>query len=88
MQSDYVVDLHGQLLVDFLGRYETLADDFAEACRRIGIAQPALPHRRQANDRGRDYRRYYSDDLAALVAQHFEPDIRRFGYRFDPPHGG
>ena len=28
------------------------------------------------------------DDLAALVAQHFEPDIRRFGYRFDPPHGG
>ncbi|MGB5201246.1 MAG: sulfotransferase family 2 domain-containing protein [Sedimenticolaceae bacterium] len=85
LQSDYVVDLHGQLLVDFLGHYETLPEDFAEACRRIGIVQPALPHRRQANDRGQDYRGYYSDDLAALVAQHFEPDIRRFGYRFDPP---
>lgn len=88
LQSDYVVDLHGQLLVDFLGHYETLQEDFAEACRRIGIAPRALPHRRQANDRGQDYRSYYSDDLAALVAQHFEPDIRRFGYRFDPPHGG
>lgn len=88
LQSDYVVDLHGRQLVDFLGHYETLTEDFAEVCRRIGIAQPALPHRRQADDRGRDYRSYYSDDLAALVARHFEPDIRRFGYRFDPPHAG
>ncbi len=86
LQSDYVVDLHGRLLVDFLGHYETLQEDFAAACRRIGIAHPALPHRRQANGRGQDYRSYYSDDLAALLAQHFEADIRRFGYRFDPPH--
>jgi len=85
LQSDYAIDLHGQLLVDFLGRYETLHDDFAAACRRIGIAPPALPHKRQATDREKDYRSYYSDELAELVASHFEPDIRLFGYAFDPP---
>ena len=84
LQSDYAVDLHGRLLVDFLGHYETLQDDFSEACRRIGIASPSLPHRRQATDRTKDYRSYYSDDLAELVARHFEPDIRLLGYRFDP----
>jgi hypothetical protein len=82
-QSDYVIDLHGNLILDFVGRYERLQDDFAEACRCIGIACPALPHRRQATDRERDYRAYYSAETADLVAAHFQPDIERFGYRFD-----
>jgi hypothetical protein len=84
-QSDYLVDLHGNVIVDFVGRYERLEEDFAEACRRIGIAPPALPHRRRATDRGRDYRGYYTDETRALVADHFRPDIEMFGYPFDPP---
>jgi len=84
LQSDYVIDLHGKVLVDFIGRYETLHDDFEEACRRIGIEAPALPHKRQAKDRGKDYRSYYTDELAAMVAERFAPDIELFGYTFDP----
>jgi hypothetical protein len=84
LQSDYLIDLHGQVIVDFIGRYERLEDDFAEACRRIGIPAPALPHRRQAKDRGRDYRSYYDDVTAALVAERFQADIALLGYRFDP----
>ncbi|MDY6909252.1 MAG: sulfotransferase family 2 domain-containing protein [Thermodesulfobacteriota bacterium] len=81
-QSDYLVDLDGSLLVDFVGRYERLEEDFAEACRRIGIRPPALPHKRKATDR-RDYRTYYTDETAELVARHFRRDIELFGYRFD-----
>jgi len=44
-----------------------------------------LPHRRQATDRDRDYRRYYDDATAELVARHMKADIERFGYDFDPP---
>lgn len=86
-QSDYVIDLHGNLIVDFVGRYESLQADFAEACRRIGIRCPELPHRRQATDRDKDYRSYYTDDTADLVAAHFAADIERFGYRFDARGG-
>jgi hypothetical protein len=82
LQSDYVVDLHGKVLVDFVGRYESLEQDFTEACRRIGVAPPTLLHKRQATDRKKDYRSYYSDELAEMVAQRFEPDIRIFGYSF------
>jgi hypothetical protein len=84
LQSDYLVDLHGNLIVDFVGRYERLQDDFGEACRRIGIRVPELPHRRQATDREKDYRRYYDDATAELVALRMKADIERFGYRFDP----
>jgi hypothetical protein len=84
LQSDYLIDLHGRLIVDFIGRYERLEADFNEACARIGIAPPRLPHRRQANDRSSDYRRYYDAASAELVAQQFAPDIERLGYQFDP----
>jgi hypothetical protein len=84
LQSDYLIDLHGDLVVDFIGRYERLEEDFAEACRRIGIAQPELAHRRRAADRRQDYRSYYSDGTAELVARHFARDIERLGYSFDP----
>jgi hypothetical protein len=84
LQSDYLIDLRGTIIVDFIGRYERLHDDFAEACQRIGIHAPALPHRRQATDRSRDYRRYYDDTTAELVAVHFARDIDLLGYSFDP----
>jgi hypothetical protein len=85
VQSDYVVDLHGRLIVDFIGRYENLSDDFAEVCRRIGIKPPRLLHSRRADDRQWDYRAYYSDRSAQLVADHYSADVERFQYRFDVP---
>ncbi len=84
LQSDYLIDLRGQVVVDFIGRYERLEEDFAEACRRIGIRQPPLPHERRATDRRKDYRGYYTDESAALVAEHFRRDIEILGYGFDP----
>lgn len=83
-QTDYLIDLHGRVLTDYLGRYERLHDDFDHICRTLGTATPALPHKRQTQDRRADYRSYYSDDLAERVAQHFARDIDMFGYRFDP----
>jgi len=84
LQTDYLIDLHGELIVDFIGRYEHLEEDFTEVCGRIGIARPDLVHKRRATDRGRDYRDYYSDETAELVARHFKRDIERLGYAFDP----
>jgi hypothetical protein len=83
-QSDYLIDLQGRVVVDFIGRYERLEADFAEACRRIGIPPPALPHRRQSVDRARDFRGYYTAETAELVAHYFRRDIEILGYRFDP----
>ncbi|MDY6829419.1 MAG: sulfotransferase family 2 domain-containing protein [Pseudomonadota bacterium] len=81
LQSDYIVDLHGRVLVDFIGRYEQLQDDFDHVCQTIGIAPRRLPHKRRAEDRAR-YRGYYDDSLRDLVHQHFKTDIERFNYSF------
>jgi hypothetical protein len=83
-QLDYLIDLHGHILVDFIGHYERLAEDFEEITRQLKIEGISLPHKRRATDRSQDYRRYYTDELAERVAHHFKRDIEAFGYRFDP----
>ncbi len=82
LQSDYLIDLHNNLLVDFIGRYENLQDDYDHVCRQIGIKPRALPHKRKARDRD-DFRKYYDDESAEAVARHYRADIEHLGYTFD-----
>ena len=81
LQSDYLTDLDGRIIVDFIGRYEQLQDDFNKVCNHIGIAPKALPHKRRATDRD-DYRKYYNDKTVQLVADYFKRDIENFDYTF------
>ncbi|MCP4683056.1 MAG: sulfotransferase family protein [Desulfobacterales bacterium] len=82
LQSEYLVDLKGNIIVDFIGRYENLEDDFRKACQLIGIRPPRLPHKRGAHDRTM-YQKYYTHETAQIIADHFKQDIERFGYLFD-----
>ncbi len=84
-QTDYLVDLHRRPIVNFVGRYETLNRDFKRICSIIEINPPVLPHKRQAKDRKKDYRSYYTDRLAEIVGELFEIDISFLGYSFDAP---
>lgn len=79
-QHEAITDTEGNLLMDFVGRYETLNQDFQNVCQRLGI-QTSLPHLNKTNHR--DYRSYYNDRTRNLVAEHFEADIALFAYRFE-----
>ena len=83
IQTHYILDHDGKPLVDFVGRFERLHEDFREACRLGGIPRIKLPHRRHSTERKKDYRVYYNDVTAELVAEHYSRDTRFFGYSFD-----
>jgi hypothetical protein len=81
-QLDYLIDLNGKEIVDFIGQYENFETDFHEACRHIGFhPMPSLPHKRKAATR-KPYQTYYTPETAALVGSYFKRDIDRFGYSF------
>lgn len=42
-QSDFLFDQNGEQLVDFVGRFENLQQDFEEVCRRTGLQTGTLP---------------------------------------------
>ncbi len=86
LQHEYIVDLQGEVIVDFIGRYESLEADFQKICSHISIPTPKLPHLRKAQDR-KDYRSYYTDDLAELVAKHYERDLELLSYSFETGQG-
>jgi hypothetical protein len=80
LQSEFVLDDAGELIVDFVGHFESLAADFADVCGRIGI-EPELPHINSSEHR--DYRQHYTPATRALVGEAYRGDIEYFGYDFD-----
>jgi len=73
----------GELIVDFVGRYETLEADFDEVLSRIGLrGQVTLPRTNVSKGRSGSYRDMYDDASRALVADWYAPEIRHFGYEF------
>jgi hypothetical protein len=81
IQSDYLKGADGGIVVDFVGRYERLQEDFNHVCETVGIKPFDLPHRRKATDRSK-YRDYYDEETRQLVAARFAEDIERFEYTF------
>lgn len=63
-------------------RLEHYAEDAAPLAAHLGFRLD-LP-RVNASDRPRDWRPFYTDADAALLADLCAEDIARFGYRFDP----
>ena len=80
LQQEVLTDGAGNLLVDFVGRYETLVQDFAQICEQLKIVAQ-LPHVNKSAHN--DYRAYYTARTQQLVAAHFAADIELFGYTFD-----
>jgi hypothetical protein len=80
LQADTLTDKDGNLLMDFVGRYENLAEDFAHVGRVIGV-DVKLPHLNKSSHK--DYRTLYTPDTRQKVAEHFRKDIEMFGYDFD-----
>lgn len=78
-QLDYVTDDNGEVIVDFIGRYERLCEDSAAIGERLGLALE-LPHTNRSTHGG--YRDYYSASSREIVTERFARDIRYFGYEF------
>ncbi len=74
-------DEDGRCLVDFIGRFESLQQDFDGICDRLGTPRKPLPRTNAVAKR--DYRSYFDDESVRFVEEIFGEDIDRFGYQFD-----
>lgn len=79
-QHTYVCDARGGWIVDFVGYYERLHEDFARVCGCLKISGE-LP--RANTSKHRAYQSYYTPATRDLVAKNFARDIELFRYEFD-----
>lgn len=79
-QADWISDVEGRILVNFVAHFENLQADFDNVCARIGRDPVMLPHRKQS--RHGDYRGYYDAESRGIVADWFRRDLEQFEYDF------
>lgn len=79
-QKNFVTDTDGNLIVDYVGRYETLNDDFATVLDHLGLSA-RLPHLNKT--KAVDYRDYYTPKTSQMLFDYYRADIEMFGYQ--PP---
>jgi len=75
--------LNGKL--DFYIRFERLEEDFAKACKLIGLPETKLPHLLNFRKAPEHYSTYYTPELIELVREHYKELIEYFDYKFEKP---
>ncbi|MBU7583989.1 MAG: sulfotransferase family 2 domain-containing protein [Nostoc sp. TH1S01] len=79
-QTDVLLNKQGKFGLNYLGRVEDIDKDFEFCCKQLNI-QAVLPKHNVSVTK--DYRTYYSEKTAQMVAEAFQKDIDNFGYDFD-----
>ena len=79
-QHQWVSDGSGQLITDFVGKYERLEQDLRELSGRLDIRfnNPPLINESEHDH----YREYYDEVTKDIVADAYRKDIELFDYRF------
>jgi hypothetical protein len=80
-QYKFITDDKGESLVDFVGRFEKLENDFQTICKEIGISENYLPHINTSKHA--HYSAYYTEEIKQTVQQMFVRDLEMFGYQFE-----
>lgn len=80
-QTFWIKNFKGDIPLDFIGRFENLANDFETICNRMNIAPIQLPH--VLNRPGGSYLENVDNKSKELIRFVFKEEIELFGYSFE-----
>lgn len=82
-QLDYLLDEHGNISVDFIGRLENFQADVETLLEKIEISPNNIKLSKKNKSKHNHYSQYYSPETRDIVEQLYQRDIEHFGYEFE-----
>ena len=81
-QYKYLYNENGNLMVDFVGRFENFDEDYETIRHKIGTGE-ALKHLNKTKDKKeKDYRNAYTREMIDIVSRIYKKDLELFDYNF------
>lgn len=77
-QSQHIHDKDGKLIVDFIGKFENLQEDFNKICDKIGLPKIKLPHNNASGKKGRE--NCLTEENKEIIYNLYKIDFDNFGY--------
>ena len=75
-----LMDAQGDIIMDYVGRYEHLQSSVDEICNRLRVKAVPLEIRNASEHK--QYREYYDDELKSSVEMVYQEDLKRFNYAY------
>lgn len=79
-QCDYLCDNNNNILVDYIGKFETIDTDWKTICDLYKIKYTELPMKNTSMRPG--YKNVYSQEAIDFVEKYHKDDLDRFNYTF------
>lgn len=80
-QTDFITDEKGDVVIDFVGRFESIEADVKHVCDILSIPFSQLPHKNLSRERKKkDFMEYYNESDKSLVKEYFHDDFDLLEY--------
>jgi len=80
-QLYWIKNFHGDIPLDYIGRFETINEDFKKICEALQIPPITLPHIIKGS--GESYHDHYDKESIDIVMKTYKEEIEMFGYYFE-----
>lgn len=81
--SEYVLGNDGEIIVDFIAKYESREDDLRYISSRIKCDDLASTHIQSAGQNNKHYSKIYDEETKEIIRMLYAKDIELFGYEFE-----
>lgn len=81
--ADYILGENGEIIVDFIAKYENRSHDLKVIASRLGLNKLGELHIQNAKPEELHYSTFYNSETQEIIRRLYSKDISLFGYEFD-----
>lgn len=80
-QSEFITNENGEIITNFVGRFDNLESDIREVLNRLKINVPQKIPKKNFTNRQIPFEKYYDKNTKDIVGQIYKKDIETFGFK-------